>query len=118
MLDTIYLDQDTWDLALDVNRNIALANAPYSVAQDAASASRLWLGEALYDTTQGIDYAQTLLGQLPPINVVSSMYDQASQTVPDVVLANTSLLYNASSRTLTGQINLTLSNSISINVSI
>lgn len=116
-LDTVYLDPVSWDLALDVNGNIALANAPYSIAQDVASAARLQLGEAIYDVTVGVDYNGVILGKLPPINIVASMYDQAAETVPDVITSQTVLLYNSTSRTLTGQIQLSTNfGVISVNV--
>ena len=33
---SLLLDQAQWDIVLDVNGNIALASAPYSIAQDVA----------------------------------------------------------------------------------
>ena len=116
-LDTVYLDPGSWDLVLDVNGNIALANAPYSIAQDVASAARLQLAESIYDVTVGVDYDGVILGKLPPINVVAAMYDKAAATVPDVANSQTALLYNATSRTLTGQIQLSTDYGvISVNV--
>ena len=108
MFDTIYLDVASWDLALDINGNIAVANAPYACAQDAASACRLWQGEYIYDTTRGIPYDTSILGQLLPSNVLAAFYNKEAQTVPDVSTTSTLLQYNANTRLLSGQINLTL----------
>ena len=86
-MDTLYLDPQTWDLALDVSRNIALAGEPYSLAQDAASACRTFLGEVYYDTTQGIPYWQQVLGHFPALTLVKSQLVEAAMTVPGVVSA-------------------------------
>ena len=110
MYDTIYLDPASWDLALDIDGNIALANAPYAVAQDVASACRLWQGEALYNTERGIPYESSVLGQMIPSNVLTGMYNKEASTVPDVATANAILFYNSVNRKLTGQIQLTLTN--------
>lgn len=108
MLDTLYLDPTAWDFALDINGNIAVANGPYSAAQDAASACRLWQTEYIYDTTRGVPYDTSILGQLLPSNVLAAFYNKEAQTVPDVATTSTLLQYNATTRMLSGQINLTL----------
>jgi hypothetical protein len=108
MLDTIYLIPETWDLAVDAYGNIAMANAPYAVAQDVASACRLWQGEAIYDTTRGLPYADEILGQLPPSNILINWYKIESMTVPNVANSSIILQYDNSTRVLGGQIQLTL----------
>lgn len=108
MNDTIYLNPDNWDLALTTSYDIAIANPPYSVAQDAASACRLWEGEYIYDITKGIPYETDVLGQLLPSNVLSSFYNKAAQDVPGVASVSTLLNFNRETRMLSGQINLTL----------
>ncbi len=37
---TLLLDTDEWDLVLDANGDIALADEPYAISQDVASAIR------------------------------------------------------------------------------
>lgn len=118
MYDTIYLDPDSWDFALDISGNIAVANAPYSLAQDVASTCRLWFGEYIYDTTQGIPYQESILGHLLPVNVLAEMYNKSSLTVPDIATSNTLLQYNKERRTLSGQIQLTLTDGTVTNVNI
>jgi hypothetical protein len=61
------LDRSTWDLVLDASGNIAVASAPYALAQDAASAIRLLAGELWYDTAQWVPYSSKSSGQAPPI---------------------------------------------------
>ncbi len=86
-MNTLLLATDTWDLVLDANGNIAMAAEPYSIAQDVASAVKLFAGELWYDTTQGIPYFQNILGQRPPQQYVKSQIEKAALTVPDVVTA-------------------------------
>ena len=53
MAQTLLLDTGSWDLSVDANSNIAIADPDYSLAQDAASAIKTFLGEMFYDTTVG-----------------------------------------------------------------
>lgn len=118
MLDTIYLDPVSWDFVLDAGGNIAMASAPYSIAQDVASACRMWLGEYIYDITRGIPYEEYILGKMPPRNLFVSWLNMESMTVPDVVTANPILAYNSIDRSIYGQIQTTISNGAILNVKI
>jgi hypothetical protein len=102
---TLLLDQTVWDLVLDVNGNIALAGAPYSVAQDVASATRTFLGECWYDTSQGIPYWQQILGEFPPLQYVAEQIQNSALTVPNVVAAKVAFT-SFQNRSLTGQIQI------------
>lgn len=86
-MDTLLLDTDTWDFVLDSNGNWAVASDPYSQAQDAASACRLFNGELWYDTTKGVLYWELLLGQMPPLSLFKAQLSQAALTVPGVISA-------------------------------
>ena len=86
-MDTLLLDTVLWDLTVDAAGNIALATAPYALAQDVSSAVRLFLGELWYDDTQGIPYNTKILGESPPLAVFQEYMVQAALTVPDVVSA-------------------------------
>lgn len=100
---TLLLDQTYNDLVLDANGNIALADEPYSIAQDVASAARTFIGEAIYDVTLGIPYFSEVLGQWPPASLVQGLIEQQALTVPDVVQARC-VITDFSNRTITGQI--------------
>ena len=76
-----------WDLEEDSFRNIAVADDPYSLAQDAASAIRTFQGEVYYDTTLGIPYFQQILGFSPPVSLMKAYFNAAALTVPEVVSA-------------------------------
>ena len=105
-MNTLLLAQDTWDLVLDASGNIALAKAPYALAQDVASAIRLFQGELYFNTAPGIPYLTDVLGQLPPLALVRGYLERAALTVPGVVSA-TAVLFALTDRLLTGQVQFT-----------
>lgn len=105
-MSTIYLDPQAWDLALDAGGNIAVATAPYSIAQDAASAIRTFLGECYYDTTLGVPYWSQILGHFPSLDVMKAAFSAAAMTVPGVVSA-TVYITGADGRAITGQVQIT-----------
>jgi hypothetical protein len=85
--DTLLLDQTEWDLVVDSAGNIAMGSPAYALAQDVASAIKLFLGELWYDTTKGIPYFEDILGQAPPSSLITANMEQAAMTVPGVVSA-------------------------------
>ena len=103
---TLLLDRTAWDLVLDASGNIACATDPYQVAQDVASAIRTFQGECWYQTTIGIPYWQSVLGQLPRPSFIRSELVNAALTVPNVASATvTSLVLN--DRQIAGVIDVT-----------
>jgi hypothetical protein len=106
---TLLLDAVTWDLVKDVSGNIALADAPYSLAQDAASAIKLFARELWYDTSKGVPYFEQLLGKAPNIALMKAKFTDAAKTVPGVVSAKV-FISSIASRTVSGQVQVTDSN--------
>lgn len=104
-MDTLLLDQGSWDLVLDISGNIAMATAPYAIAQDVASACRLFAGELWYDTTQGVPYFSDVLGQPLNVSFIMSKIEAAALTVPDVVSARC-ILATFQGRELRGQVQI------------
>lgn len=102
---TLLLAQDTWDLVLDLSGNIALAAEPYAVAQDVASAVRVFAGELWYDTGDGIEYFGQILGERPNLQFLKTRIEAAALKVPTVVKARC-LFASFSDRVLTGQIQI------------
>jgi hypothetical protein len=100
---TLLLDRTAWDLVLDANGNIALADNPYAIAQNVASAVRTFIGECWYDSSQGLPYWQNILGQYPPISFVKQKIVEAAMTVPEVAEVQV-ILIDFVGRKLTGQI--------------
>ena len=103
---TLLLDPLSWGLLLDASGNIALASPPYSLAQDAASAIRLFAEELWYDTTKGIPYWSQILGKRPPITLLKAQFTAAAMTVPGVVSAQC-FITSFTNRVVTGQVQVT-----------
>src|SRR5260221_548540 len=83
-MNTIFLLPTTWDLSIDSDNNIAMAQDTYSMVQDAASAIQTYLGEVYFDTTIGIPYFTNILGHGLPINLYRAQCVQAALSVPGV----------------------------------
>lgn len=105
MASTLLLDAVSWDLTIDADGNIAIASDPYSQAQDASSATRLFLGELFYDVTQGVPY-QNILGQPTNLPLLKSYMVAAALTVPGVVKA-VCFISSIVSRNVSGQVTIT-----------
>lgn len=116
-MDTLLLDQTNWDLTLDPAGNIATAYdaAPeetqaekqaYALAQDAASAIRLFAGELWFDTTQGVPYFKSVLGKRPPTSLMKAYFVAAAKTVPGVTAA-VCFLSSFTDRGVSGQVQIT-----------
>jgi hypothetical protein len=102
---TLLLDVGTWDLVLDAYGNMALAAAPYALAQDVASACRTVLGEVYYDVLLGVDYFGQIFGLTPPATVFQEQFVAQAELVPGVVTATCIIeSYSAVTRGATGQI--------------
>lgn len=106
MASTLLLDRAGWDLCLDISGNIALATPPYAIAQDAASAIRLFLGECYYDVSRGVPYFQQILGQYPSVEFMRTALTTAALSVPGVTAASV-FLTGLVHRKLTGQVQVT-----------
>lgn len=115
-MSTLYLSPDSWDLAVDASRNIALATDEYAVAQTVANACRLWLGEAPYNANRGIPYETEILGKQPAPRLMASWFQTEASTVPNVQSAVAVLEFDRASRGLSGQIQCTLTDGTVINV--
>lgn len=105
---TLLLDTVAWDLVLDSNGNIALAEPPYATAQDVSSAIRTFQGELWYDTTQGVPYWQKLLGNNPTSSQIISAFNEAALTVPSVANSST-VITSLAGREISGQVQFTTS---------
>jgi hypothetical protein len=103
---TLLLDTARWDIVTDAAGNLAVATPPYAMAQDAASAIRLFQGEAWYDTSQGVPYFQQILGKQPPLAVLKNAFATAATSVPNVVSAQT-FISSINNRGVVGQTHLT-----------
>lgn len=102
---TVLLDTLAWDLVVDSAGNIAVASNPYSLAQDAASAIKLYRGEAYYNTAIGVAY-DLILGKSPPLSLLRGQFVAAALTVPEVVEAKC-FISSFAGRRVRGQVQTT-----------
>lgn len=105
-MNTLLLDQDTWDLTKDASGNIAVAGNPYSIAQDVASAVRVFQGELWYDVRQGMPYLQQILGEAPPMEFVKAKLAEVGETTPEVTHIDV-FITAFEGRELSGQLKIT-----------
>lgn len=103
---TLLLDRTTWDLVRDAANNIAVASDPYSKAQDASSAIRLFQGDDYYDVARGIPYFEQILGHSPPLNYMRQKFVDRAKTVPGVVAA-AAFISSIVGRKVSGQVQVT-----------
>lgn len=106
LYNTLLLDIDQRDLVIDASGNIAMASPPYSLAQDVSSAILTFLGEVYYNTLQGIDYFDEVLGHLPPAALLMQLLSNQALTVPGVVTAQT-VISSFADGNVTGQVQFT-----------
>lgn len=100
---TLLLDNTGWDLLLDAAGNIAVASEPYALAQDVASALKLFLAECWYDDSKGVPYFEDILGHTPPVTYFQELMVKAAMTVPGVTSAECTI-EAFEQRTVTGQV--------------
>jgi len=103
---TILLDRTNWGPLVDASGNIAVAAPPYALAQDVASAIKLFLGECYYATNRGVPYWSLILGKQPPLAVFKAQIVTAALTVPGVVSATCYVTFYTG-RLVTGQVQFT-----------
>jgi hypothetical protein len=102
---SLALNSTTWDLFPDVNGNLALVTGNAALAQDAATACRLWTNEYWYATNIGIPY-QNIIGKTPNFTALKALWVAAALTVPGVVSAQ-AFIAAFQNRNVTGQIQVT-----------
>lgn len=103
-MQTLLLDTQIWDLCLDAFGNIAVASDPYSMAQDVASALRLFNGELYYNTAKGVRYFEDILGHTPPLPLLKAELTEAALTVPGVASAQAFIAVSNRDRVVSGQV--------------
>ncbi|ELY2767206.1 hypothetical protein C3O72_02885 [Cronobacter sakazakii] len=104
---TMQLDVSTWDLTLDGNGNIAIADESYSVAQDVASACLVFSGECYYDTTLGIPWKTDVLGKRPTPSFIQQKLQSEALKLPIVDQALANVFFDKNTRSMRGTIRVT-----------
>jgi hypothetical protein len=107
-VNTLLLSAD-WDLTLDNAGNLAVARGGYAIAQDCASAVRLWRGELWYATNLGVVYANQIFGAypIPSASFLKAQFVGACLTVSGVVSVACFLTGPGFNRVVGGQLQIT-----------
>jgi len=116
-MNTLLLDQTLWDLCTDAAGNIAMAQEPYAIAQDAASACRTFRGEVWYDNALGVPYFQQVLGQALSLPQLRAQLEGAARSVPDVVSARV-FFTGIEARRVQGQVQVTTSEGVTLPIAL
>lgn len=95
-----------WDLKTDSAGNIASVSGDYALAQDVATACRLFYGELWYNNAVGVPYFEKILGKRPARSVAKNLLRTAALRVPGVVDAKV-YIDGIENRKLVGRINFT-----------
>jgi hypothetical protein len=95
-----------WDTYLDQYGNIAVNTQGAAVAQDVASAIKLFQGELYFDTTQGVPYFSVLFNEVYNPVVAAGLLQQAALTVPNVVQAKVQNILMSNRSILSGNVNI------------
>jgi hypothetical protein len=116
-MSTLGLNYNTWDLALDASGNMSIISGGLDIAQDVASAIKLFLGELYYDVTAGIPYFNSVFGPSYSSSTVQNLIQNAALTVPNVVTAIATITnFDYTMRTLTGTVDITTTTGQTITV--
>jgi hypothetical protein len=102
-MNTLQLSDLNWDLVLDSSGNMATRTNGIAIAQDVASAVRLFFGELWYAADIGVPYFADVLGQAYVPSIVQALVEKAALSVPGVVQAQCNPL-TVVGRTFTGNI--------------
>lgn len=106
---------EDWDLLLDINGNIAVCEAPYSIAQQAANEIKLFEGEGWYDQSQGTPHFTKTLGVNSNLGLIRNILLDRVNGVDNVMRSDIDM-YIDEQRTLHGNIYITSKNGEMINV--
>lgn len=100
---------NNWDITLDSLGNLAIADKNYSIAQDVASAVKLFTNDAYFDTQAGIPHFDITLKRNPSPTVIRARLKEASENVPGVKSAVVNVIEIKAGK-LQAEIQLTLNN--------
>lgn len=95
-----------WDLFADASGNIASIDGGAALAQDTATAIRLFQGELWYNTVPGVPYWAVILGKTPSASLMKAKFVAAAMTVPGVVAAKC-FISSIVNRKVSGQVQVT-----------
>lgn len=115
---SLKLIKDSWDIQLDENGLLLVADADYSIAQNVATAVRLFTNDAYFDTRSGIPHFQITYIRNPNLSVIRSRIKATAEAVVGVASATVILNPLTEAGTLSGVINLKFMNNVDAEVTL
>lgn len=106
-MDSLWIDSENNDLAIDVQGNLRVATDGFALALAAACAIRTFQGEVYYDSTQGLPYFQSILGKNPPLEFVRARLASAALGADPDIVASQVYFSSLTNRNLSGQVQTT-----------
>lgn len=117
-MSSLLLDRTTWDLVLDQGGNIAQATSVYAVLQDVSTAVRTWAGEVIYDTSLGVDYLGSVLGNPHGSVAFTSQATREANNVLGVSKTKITVSGISPTRGISGVAEVTLSSGQTVSIGI
>jgi hypothetical protein len=116
---TFKLTED-WDMQLDAEGNIILADSDYAIAQNCANEIRLWTNDAYYQADNGIDWMNVQLAKGLDATVLRSEIRAACMRVAGVQSVSSIVLnsFDTETRELRGEIVVITENGNNVTVRI
>lgn len=102
---------DSWDIDTDDTGSLMLVDGDNALAQDVATACRLFKGEYIYDTDYGIPYFQDVLGTGDTV-ILKHYLEEQAKTIEGVETAIASPVLTG--RKITGSILLNNTEEVSL----
>ena len=118
MSSSLFINPNTWNLAVDSNRNIAVCADPYALAQNVSNAVRVFKGECYFSVEYGIDYLGDILGYTPPLSLIKARYEELAKTVKGVADARCTITGLTKERVCNGYITITTVEGGSLDISL
>lgn len=107
---------DDWDISLDSNGDLRTATDNYAIAQNAACRCRAFTNDMYFNQADGVPHFLVDISQRPNASVVAAAMEKVATGTEGVSKASMSNISLSTSRTLEGEIYLTLDSGDTVNV--
>ncbi len=107
-----------WDISLDSNGDLKTTEGNYATAQNAACRCRAFTNDMYFNQADGVPHFLVDISQRPNPSVVATAMEKVAVGTEDVSKASMRNISLSPSRTLEGEIYLTLDSGEKINVTI
>ncbi len=114
---SLFLDETTWDICADAQRNLAITQGPKALIQRVACEIKHLKGEGWYDETQGVPHFVRVLGVETTIPLIIGLIENHVAQINSVASV-IPLLQITKDRQLIGDVRVTTEDGENLNVSI